>query len=108
MDPEKIDAIKGWTTPKNVTEVKSFMGLAGYYIRFIAGFSRIAHPFTSLQRKGKKFQWTTKCEMSFQQLKQLLPSAPIMNIGDLNEEFMVFTDACKKGLGGVSWNGFVI
>jgi hypothetical protein len=109
VDPEKIEAIKGWKTPKSVIEVISFMGLYGYYRRFNAGFSRIDHPITSLQSKGKKFQWTTKCEMSFQQLKKLLTSAPIMNIGDPNEEFMVCTDACKKGLGGVlSQNGFVI
>jgi hypothetical protein len=66
VDPEKIEAIKGWITPKNVTEVRSFMGLAGYYRMFIAGFSRIAHPITSLQRKGKKFRWTEECERSFQ------------------------------------------
>jgi hypothetical protein len=59
VDPENIEAIKGWKTTKSVTEVRSFMGLAGYYRRFIAGFSRIAHPITSLQRNGKKFQWTT-------------------------------------------------
>jgi hypothetical protein len=58
VDPKKIEDIKGWITPKNVTEVRSFMGLAGCYRRFIAGLSRIAHPITSLQRKGKKFQWT--------------------------------------------------
>jgi hypothetical protein len=51
---ENIEAIKGWTTPKNVTEVRSFMGLSGYYRRFIAGFSRITHPITSLQRKGEE------------------------------------------------------
>ena len=55
MDPEKIEAIKEWSAPKNVTEVRSFMVLAGYYRRFIEGFSKIAHPITSLQRKGVKF-----------------------------------------------------
>ena len=55
VDPEKIEAIREWSVPKNVTKVRSFMGLAGYYIRFIAGFLRIAHPITSLQRKEKKF-----------------------------------------------------
>jgi hypothetical protein len=107
--PKNIEAIKGWTTPKNVTEVRSFMGLAGYYKRFIAGFSRITHPITSLQRKGKKFQWTKECEKSFQQLKQLLTSAPIPRIADPNEDFIICIDACKEGLGGVlSQNGFVV
>jgi hypothetical protein len=62
VDPEKIKANKRWTTPKNVREVKSFMGLAGYYKRFITGFSRIAHSITSLKRKRVKFQWTIDCE----------------------------------------------
>ena len=100
VDPGNIEAIKGWTTPKNVTEVMSFMGLGGCYIRFIARFSRISHPFTSLQRKGVKFQWTTECEKSFQQLKQLLTNAPILRIGNPNEYFLVCTNACKEGLGG--------
>jgi hypothetical protein len=96
VDPENIEAIKGWTTPKNVTEVRSFMGLVGYYRRFIAGFSRIAHPITSLQRKGKKFQWTEECEKSFQQLKQLLTSAPILKIADPNEDFVFAQMHAKK------------
>jgi hypothetical protein len=93
VGPENIEAIKGWKTPKNVTEFKSFMGLASYYRRFIAWFLRIAHPITSLQRKGVKFQWKTECEKSFQQLKQLLTSAPILRIADLNEDFLVCIDA---------------
>jgi hypothetical protein len=85
------------------------MGLAGYYIRFIVGFSKIAHPITSLQKKGVKFQWTLECERSFQQLKQLLTSAPIIRIVDPNEYFNVCTDACKEGLGGfLSQNGYVV
>jgi hypothetical protein len=85
------------------------MGLACYYKRFIVGFSRIAHPITSLQRKGKKFQWIIECEMSFQQLKKLLTNAPILQIVDPNEDFVVCTDMCKEGLGGVlSQNRFVI
>jgi hypothetical protein len=92
-----------------VIEVRSFMGLAGYYRRFIAGFSRIAHAITSLQRKGKKFQWTEQCESSFQQLKQLLTSAPILKIADPSKDYVVCTDACKEGLGGVlSQEGFVV
>jgi hypothetical protein len=109
VDPEKIEAIREWSAPRNVMEVRSFMGLAGYYRRFIAGFSKIAHPITSLQRKGKQFHWTEGCEESFQRLKQLLTSAPILRIADPNADFIVCTDACKEGLGGVlSQNGFVI
>jgi hypothetical protein len=109
VDPEKIEAIRGWSMPKNVTEVRSFMGLTGYYRRFIEGFSKIAHPITSLQKKGVKFQWALNCEKSFQHLKQLLTSAPILRIADPNEDFIVCIDACKEGLGGIlTQNGFVV
>ena len=66
VDPEKIEAINNCPTPKNVTEVRSFMGLAGYYRIFIEGFSKVAHAITSLEKKGMKFEWTSKCEESFQ------------------------------------------
>jgi hypothetical protein len=109
VDPKKIESIREWSAPKNVTEVRSFMGLASYYRSFIVRFSRIAHPITSLQRKGNKFQWTEECERSFQQLKQLLTSTLIRRITDMNEDFVVCIDACKEGLGGVlSHNGFVV
>jgi hypothetical protein len=109
VDPENIEAIREWSAPNNVTEVRSFMGLAGYYKRFIKGFSKIAHPITSLQRNGVKFQWALDCEKSFQHLKQLLTSSPILRIADPNEDFIVCIDACKEGLGGVFTQiGFVI
>jgi hypothetical protein len=85
------------------------MGLVGYYRRFITGFSMLAHPITSLQRKEKTFQWIKECENSFQRLKQLLTSAPILRVADPNMDFLVCTDACKEGLGGVLiQEGFVI
>ena len=65
VDPEKIKAIEEWPVPKYVTDIRSFMGITGYYRRFIEGFSRIANPITSLQKKGNKFKWIQKCEHSF-------------------------------------------
>jgi hypothetical protein len=109
VDLENVQAIQEWPAPRNVTEVRSFMGLVGYYRRFIARFSRIAHAITSLQSKEKKFQWTERCESSFQQLKQLLTSAPILKIADPSKDYVVCTDACKEGLGGdLSQEGSVI
>ena len=67
VDLEKIEAIRGWLTPSNFIEVRQFMGLFGYYRRFMKGFSKIASPITSLKKKGVKFEWTSKCEESFQQ-----------------------------------------
>ena len=66
MDPEKIEAIMNWPTPRNVTDVRSFVGLAGYYKRFIEGFSKVLHSITSLQMNGIKFEWTSRCEERFQ------------------------------------------
>ena len=101
VDPEKIEAIMNWPTPRNVTDVRSFMGLAGYYRRFIEGFSKVAHAITSLQNKGMKFEWTSRCEESFQWLKNLLTSAPVLKVADPKKDFVVCTDACRQGLGGV-------
>ena len=100
VDPKKIEAIMNWLTPRNVTDVRSFMGLAGHYRRFIGGFSKVSHSITSLQRKGIKFECTQRCEESFQQLKNLLTSAPILKIASPKKEFVVCIDACNQGLGG--------
>jgi hypothetical protein len=109
VDPKNIEAIRGWPTPNNVSEFIYFMGLSGYYRRFILGFSKITHPITYLQKKGIIFEWTSKCEQNFNLLKQLLTSAPILNIFDPNGSFVVCTDSCKEGLGGfLTQNGHVI
>jgi hypothetical protein len=85
----------------NVPEVRSFMGLAGYYRRFIEGFSKIENPITELQKKNKKFVWTEKCMEAFQRLKELLTMTPILKVPDMDANFLVCTDASKEGLGRV-------
>jgi hypothetical protein len=107
--PKKIEAIRGWPTPSNVSGVRSFMGLVGYYRRFIVEFSNISYPITSLQKKGTKFEWTLKCENNFNMLKELITSALVLNIADPNEIFVVCIDTCREGLVGVfTQNGHVI
>ena len=100
VDLKKIEAIMNWPTPKNVKNLRSFMGLVGYYRRLIEGFSKVAHPVTSLQKKGIKFEWTNKYEESFQLLKELLTSAPILKIVDPKRD-LVCTYTFKHGLGEV-------
>ncbi|RVW32511.1 Transposon Ty3-G Gag-Pol polyprotein [Vitis vinifera] len=80
VDPGKVDAVANWRRPSTVTEIRSFLGLAGYYRRFIEGFSKIALPLTKLTQKGVKFEWSDDCECSFQELKNRLVSAPILTI----------------------------
>eukprot|EP00253_Pinus_taeda_P015939 PITA_15939 len=101
VGPEKIKAIMDWPVPKDVADVRSFMGLAGYYRRFVEGFSKVAFPITSLQKKGRAFEWTLNCQKSFEQLKHLLTTAPILSIADPHKDYVVCTDASKEGLGGV-------
>ena len=90
-----------WLVPKNVSDIRSFMGITGYYGKFIEGFSKISYPRTSLQKKGKQFEWTKNCEESFNKLKHLLTTAPILNIVDPFKYFVICTDACNEGLSGV-------
>jgi len=100
LDPEKIKAVMEWEAPRNVDEVRSFMGLVGYCRRFIEKFSHISYPIMKLQKQGKKFEWTEECATIFEQLKQLLTNAPVLKIADSGKEFVVCTNACKRGLGG--------
>jgi hypothetical protein len=83
VDPVKVTEIVGWKIPKSVTEVWSFLGLVGYYRRFIEGFFKIAKPMTSLLEKGKEFKWTHECQESFNQLRFKLMSPPVLIMQDL-------------------------
>ncbi|GJR59973.1 retrotransposon protein, putative, ty3-gypsy subclass [Tanacetum coccineum] len=101
VDPAKIESIKDWASPKTPTEIRQFLGLAGYYRRFIEGFSKIAKPITKLTQKNVKFYWSEKAEATFQLLKQKLCSAPILALPEGSENFVVYYDASRKGLGAV-------
>ncbi|GJU03462.1 putative reverse transcriptase domain-containing protein [Tanacetum coccineum] len=99
MDPSKVEAITKWPRPTTVTEVRSFLGLAGYYRCFVEGFSRLALPLTQLMRKGEKFVWTDERNESFEELKRRLVSAPILTLPSGSGGFQIYSDASKKGLG---------
>nr|GEZ30288.1 putative reverse transcriptase domain-containing protein [Tanacetum cinerariifolium] len=101
VDPAKIESVKDWASPKSPTEIRQFLGLAGYYQRFIEGFSKIAKPTTKHTQKKVKFEWGNKQEATFQLLKQKLCSAPILALPEGSEDFIVYCDASNKGLGAV-------
>ena len=97
VDLAKVTAVVDWLRPTNISEVRSFLGMAGYYRRFVKDFSKIASPLTQLLCKNHKFDWTSKCEASFQELKNRLVTAPVLTVPQGNEEFMVYSDASYKG-----------
>nr|GFB58478.1 retrotransposon protein, putative, Ty3-gypsy subclass [Tanacetum cinerariifolium] len=101
VDPAKIESVKDWAYPKSPTEIRQFLGLTGYYRRFIEGFSKIAKTMTKLTQKKIKFEWGDKQEAAFQLLKQKLCSAPILALPEGSEDFIVYRDASNKGLGAV-------
>src|ERR1043165_9153975 len=101
VDPTKVEAVSQWEAPKNASEIRSFLGLAGYYRKFIEGFSKLALPLTKLTRKGQVFVWDVECEKGFQELKRRLTSAPILILPNPTKSFVVYCDASLMGLGGV-------
>ena len=101
VDPEKVEAVMSWERPKSVFEIHSFLGLAGYYRRFIEDFSRLAAPMTKLTRKELKFEWNDSCERAFQELKRRLTTTPILVVLERGQEYLVYCDASKDGLGCV-------
>ncbi|KAL8146752.1 hypothetical protein AgCh_004479 [Apium graveolens] len=89
VDPSKIEAVSNWERPTTSTEVRSFIGLAGYYRRFVQDFAKIAAPLTRLTRQTEKFEWTEKCENSFQELKKRLVTAPVLALPDKKGDFVI-------------------
>ena len=100
-DPAKIEAIKNWPTPENKSEVRSILGLMGYYRKFIDNFSERASPMTKLTRKRAKFEWNQDCEAAFQDLKECLVNSPILAFPNSKDMFILDCDASLKGIGGV-------
>jgi hypothetical protein len=101
IDPTKVQEVMDWKAPTTVFEVQRFLGLAGYYRRFIPDFSKIAKPMTRLLQKDEKFIWTLKCEEAFHTLRTLLTSAPILAQPDIEKPFDVYCDASSTSLGCV-------
>ena len=101
VDPKKIEVILEWKPLRSVTEVRSFLGLAGYYRRFVKGFSMTAAPMTSLLQKNVRFEWSEKCQDSFEKLKAFLIEAPILTQPAFDKEYVIFSDASLNGLGSV-------
>nr|CAH66095.1 OSIGBa0114I04.2 [Oryza sativa] len=101
VDPSNVESVTNWKQPKTVSEIRSFLGLAGYYRRFIENFSKIAKPMTRLLQKDVKYKWSEECEQSFQELKNRLISAPILILPDPKKGSQVYCDASKLGLGCV-------
>jgi len=93
VDPAKVESIQNWPTPKTPSEIHQFLGLAGYYRRFIEGFSKVAQPLTTLTHKGTVFRWGDNQEKAFQTLKDKLCCAPILSLPEGTEDFVVYCDA---------------
>jgi hypothetical protein len=93
VDPSKIEAVVDWKVPSSVHEIRSFLGLAGYYRRFIEGFSKLASPMTKLTRKDVPFVWNEACDHAFAELKEKLTTAPVLTLPKSGVPYVVFTDA---------------
>jgi hypothetical protein len=101
VDPSKVQDVLSWNAPTSVSDIRSFVRLAGYYQRYIEGFSKISKHTTELLKKDKKFEWTSACEASFQELKKRLTTAPILVMPDIEKSFSIYCDVSGQGLGCV-------
>ena len=101
VNPMKTEAVVSWKPPRNVIEVRSFLGLASYYRRFVRGFSVVASPLTKLLRKGIKFEWMDKCQNSFERLKEILVEVLVLIQLTSGRDYTMYSDASTIGLGCV-------
>jgi hypothetical protein len=101
VDPCKVHDVLSWKAPMSVSDIQSFLGLAGYYQRFIEGFLKISNPMTELLEKDEQFESTPACEASFQELKKRLMTAPVLVMPDIEKPFNIYCDASGQGLGCV-------
>jgi hypothetical protein len=95
VDPSKVQDVLNWSPPKNVSEIRSFLRLAGYYRRFIEGFYKIVKPLTTLLEKGKEFKWDERCQASFEELKKRLTTTQVLIMPDIHKRFDVYCDASR-------------
>jgi hypothetical protein len=93
VDPSKIEVVMNWKQPTNVSETRSFLGLVGYYQRFVECFSKLLGPLTVLTKKNAHFTWSNECEGCFQKLKRRLVSAPVLTLPRESEKFVIYSDA---------------
>ena len=106
-DPKKIEAVKNWTTPKTVTDVRSFLGFTNHYRRFTRGYAKLARPLNALvsgdnaSRRKALVNWSDECQVAFEKLKDLCTSTPILAYADYKKPFQLQTDASDLGLGAV-------
>jgi hypothetical protein len=101
VDPSKVSDVLKWEPPRTVSEIRSFLGLAGYYRQFIERFSKIVKPLTTLLEKDREFKWTGACKSSFEELKKRLTTALVLVMIDLQKSFDIYCDASRQGLGCV-------
>lgn len=95
VDPSNVEVVTKWSPPKKVSQIRSILGLVGYYRRFIENFSKIAKPMMQLLKKDEKFKWSAECNRSFEKLKKWLVSAPVLILPDQRKDFQVYCDASR-------------